>query len=109
MPLGVDSLPVLNAFLNAVSALLLAGGHGFEPALTVLQAHERHMSRDSQSDDGLASPRPEGKSMLSRGKPVAAAGSAVRAGGFPETFSLKDPIPANEAWEEFDAKASGVR
>ncbi len=38
------------------------------------------MSRDSQSDDGLASPRPEGKSMLNRGSPVAAAGSAVRAG-----------------------------
>jgi len=67
------------------------------------------MSRDSQSDDGLASPRPEGKSMLNRGRPVAAAGSAVRAGGFPETFGLKDPIPANDAWEEFDAKASGVR
>ncbi len=67
------------------------------------------MSRDSQSDDGLASPRPEGKSMLNRGRPVAAAGSAVRAGGFPETFRLEDPIPANDAWEEFDAKASGVR
>jgi hypothetical protein len=29
MPLGVASLPVLNALLNAVSALLLAGGHAF--------------------------------------------------------------------------------
>ena len=47
--------------------------------------------------------------MLNRGRPVAAAGSAVRAGGFPETFSLKDPIPVNDAGEEFDAKASGVR
>ena len=29
MPLGVASLPVLNALLNAVGALLLAGGHAF--------------------------------------------------------------------------------
>lgn len=38
------------------------------------------ISRDSQSDDGLAWPRPERKSMLNGNRPVAAAGSAVRAG-----------------------------
>ncbi len=66
------------------------------------------MSRDSQSEDGLASPRPERKSMLNRGRPFAAAGSVVRASGFAEVISLKDPIPAKHVWED-DAKASGVR
>ena len=67
------------------------------------------MSRDSRSDEGLAPHGPEGRTMPNRGRPAATAGSAVRAGGFPETFGVENPIPANDAWEEFDAKASGVR
>ena len=58
------------------------------------------MSRDTESEDGQAPPGPEGKKVLNRGRQAAAAGSAVGAGGFPET---------HDAWEEFDAKASVVR
>ena len=66
------------------------------------------MSRDSESEDGQAPPRPQGKKVLNRGRRAAAAGSAVGAGGFPEAFNLKHSIPANDAWEELSAKTGGV-
>ncbi len=67
-------------------------------------SHLLVMSRHSESEDGQAPPGQEGKSMLNRGRPVAAAGS----GGFRETLSVEDPILTNDAWEEFDAKTGGV-
>ena len=66
------------------------------------------ISRDSRWDNGLAPLGSGGQSMLNRGRAVAAAGSAVRAGGFPQTFSVEDPMSANGAWEEFDPKTGGV-
>ena len=62
------------------------------------------MSRDTESEDGQASPGPKGKSMLSRGRSVAAA----RSGGFRGTLSVEDPILTKDAWEEFNAKTGGV-
>ncbi len=59
-------------------------------------------------DDVLAAHRAESQSMLNRGRPVVAAGSAVRVGGSPETFGVEGPMPAHDAWEEFDAKTGGV-
>ena len=67
------------------------------------------MSRESESEDGQAPLGPENKNVLNWGRPVATAGSAGRAGGFPESFRLESPTPAHDAWEEFDAKASVVR
>ena len=45
------------------------------------------MSRDSESEDGQAPRGPERKNVLNWGRPVATAGSAVRAGGFPEALA----------------------
>ena len=66
------------------------------------------MSRDSKSGDEQAPPGPESKNVLNQGRPVVAAGSVVRAGGFPATFGVEGPVPAHDAWEEFDAKTAGV-
>ena len=69
------------------------------------------IARDSGSKGARAIsalPGPEGKTMLNRGRLAPAVGSAVRAGGLRKTFSVENPIPANDLREEFDPRTGGV-
>ncbi len=82
-----------------IGGFLVPGSHSSLRLMSLLV-----MSRD----DVLAAHRAESQSMLNRGKAVVAAGSAVRVAGSPETFGVEGPMPAHDAWEEFDAKTGGV-